>query len=140
MQAVIQREVILLMLDLFTSHIPAPNLHSSARYQLMRQAEALLLDSLDRPWTVHELCTELHVSERTLRYGFQERFGMGPAAYLKAHRLNGARRQLKASIAKQVTVTDVAIQWGFWHMGQFAKDYKKMFGELPSETLGRSPL
>ncbi|MCK5375915.1 MAG: helix-turn-helix domain-containing protein, partial [Acidobacteria bacterium] len=32
-------------------------------------------------------------------------------------------------------VTDVANNWGFWHMGQFAADYRKMFGELPSQTL-----
>jgi hypothetical protein len=30
---------------------------------------------------------------------------------------------------------EVFKQWGFWHMGQFAKDYKFMFGQLPSETL-----
>jgi len=35
-------------------------------------------------------------------------------------------------------VADVANRHGFWHMGQFAKDYRKTFGELPSETLKRS--
>ena len=33
------------------------------------------------------------------------------------------------------SVADAANEWGFWHMGQFAKDYRRMFGELPSETL-----
>jgi len=33
--------------------------------------------------------------------------------------------------------TDVAIRWRFWHMGQFAKDYKLMFGELLSKTLSQ---
>ena len=31
--------------------------------------------------------------------------------------------------------TEVEKQWGFWHMGQVTKDYKNMFGELPSATL-----
>ncbi|HEY9641455.1 MAG TPA: helix-turn-helix domain-containing protein, partial [Coleofasciculaceae cyanobacterium] len=97
-----------------------------------------IMENLDRPWTVHDLCTKLHVSERTLRYGFQESFGMSPMAYLKIQRLNEVRRQLKASVANQTTVTAVAIRWGFWHMGQFAKDYKKMFAESPSETLRKS--
>ena len=30
---------------------------------------------------------------------------------------------------------DSANNWGFWHMGQFAKDYRRLFGELPSKTL-----
>jgi hypothetical protein len=34
-------------------------------------------------------------------------------------------------------VSDVANSWGFWHMGQFAADYRAMFGELSSSTLNR---
>ncbi|GAG76698.1 unnamed protein product, partial [marine sediment metagenome] len=26
---------------------------------------------------------------------------------------------------------------GFWHMGQFAADYRRIYGKLPSETLNR---
>ena len=32
-------------------------------------------------------------------------------------------------------ILNIANDWGFWHMGQFAADYKSLFGELPSETL-----
>jgi AraC family ethanolamine operon transcriptional activator len=134
MQSFIRQGVISLMLNTL-SHQTSPTLGPSSRCQLTKQAETMLMEHLDRPWTIHDLCTELHVSERTLRYGFQECFGMAPITYLKIQRLNGARRQLRVSTAGQITVTDVAIQWGFWHMGQFAKDYKKMFGESPSETL-----
>lgn len=134
-QAFIRKKAITLMLNLLTPKTDGPALHASSRHQVMKQAESLMLENLDRPLTIHDLCMELHVSERTLRYGFQECFGMNPVAYCRAHRLNGVRRQLKAVTADQTTVTDVAIQWGFWHMGQFSKDYKKMFDESPSETL-----
>jgi AraC family ethanolamine operon transcriptional activator len=139
MQTLIQQKALYLMLNLLTPDSQVPVLHPGSRFQLMKQAEDMIVANLDRPLTVHDLCTELHVSERTLRYGFQEYFGMAPMAYLKVQRLNGARRQLKISTAEQTTVTDVALQWGFWHMGQFSKDYKKMFGESPSETLRYSP-
>ncbi|NOR23809.1 MAG: helix-turn-helix domain-containing protein [Desulforhopalus sp.] len=36
-------------------------------------------------------------------------------------------------------VIDVSNVWGFWHMGQFAADYRNLFGELPSETLQKVP-
>jgi len=32
-------------------------------------------------------------------------------------------------------VKQVAYAHGFWHLGQFAHDYKRLFGESPSETL-----
>ncbi len=33
------------------------------------------------------------------------------------------------------TVTDIAMKYSFFHLGQFAVDYRKIFGESPSETL-----
>jgi AraC family ethanolamine operon transcriptional activator len=36
------------------------------------------------------------------------------------------------------SVAVVAANWGFWHPGQFAKDYKQLFGENPSETVKRT--
>jgi AraC family transcriptional regulator, ethanolamine operon transcriptional activator len=56
-------------------------------------------------------------------------------AYLKIQRLNGVRRTLRDSDSEITTVMQVAHQWGFWSAGHFSKDYKEMFGELPSETL-----
>jgi len=35
-------------------------------------------------------------------------------------------------------VQDIAARWGFWHLSHFANDYRRMFGELPSETLRSS--
>jgi AraC family ethanolamine operon transcriptional activator len=76
-------------------------------------------------------------SERTLRRGFRERFGVSPKAYLLAQRLIDVRRTLRTADPDATLVADVANRFGFWHMGQFAADYRKHFGELPSQTLGR---
>ena len=83
--------------------------------------------------TVADLCVLTGASERTLQTGFKERLGVSPKTFINAVRLNGARRELQTA----ARVGDVANQWGFWHMGQFAADYRKMFLELPSETLNR---
>lgn len=58
---------------------------------------------------------------------------MAPATYLRALRLNGVRRDLRGRAAD--SVQDVAAAWGFWHLSQFATDYRRMFGARPSETL-----
>jgi AraC family ethanolamine operon transcriptional activator len=36
-------------------------------------------------------------------------------------------------------VQDVAAAWGFWHLSQFATDYRKLFGTRPSDTLKAAP-
>lgn len=86
---------------------------------------------------VGDLCRETGVPWRTLDRAFRERFGMGPKAYLTRRRLGGVREALAAG-PNDLRIADIANAWGFWHMGQFARDYKRLFGELPSETLRHS--
>ena len=90
----------------------------------------------DRPIAVPELCRAIRLSRRTLEYAFREHVGLSPRAYLAALRLDGVRRELVPS-EPPIRIADVANRWGFWHLGQFAADYRRQFGELPSETLRR---
>jgi AraC family transcriptional regulator, ethanolamine operon transcriptional activator len=105
----------------------------SRRRWIVAQARDYVLAHRLRPVGVPELCEQLHVSRRTLQYCFQDVLGMAPATYLRALRLNGARRDLCGRAAG--SVQDVAAAWGFWHLSQFATDYRRMFGMRPSEAL-----
>jgi AraC family ethanolamine operon transcriptional activator len=94
------------------------------------------LAHIDEPVTVADLCTALKISRRTLQYSFQAVLNVNPVAWLRATRMNGVRRSLKAARHDpRATVSDLAARWGFWHLSAFAADYKLMFGELPSQTL-----
>jgi AraC family ethanolamine operon transcriptional activator len=90
---------------------------------------------LGEPLSLLDLCRELGVSERTLHYAFQEVRGLSPMAYFRAIRLNAVRQELKAAAANMATVHEIAQRWGFWHTGEFAAAYRRLFGELPSQTL-----
>ncbi|MEM5437961.1 helix-turn-helix domain-containing protein [Paraburkholderia diazotrophica] len=105
------------------------------RQWIVSSARDYVLANRERPVSVPELCEHLHVSRRTLQYCFQDVLGLAPANYLRAIRLNGARRDLCDAAPGERTVQDVAAAWGFWHLSQFATDYRKLFGLLPSDTL-----
>ena len=108
----------------------------SDKCQAVRRAEAYLLEHLDWPVTVREICEAAGVCVRTLELGFLEVFGMSPKAYITVLRLNGIRRDmLKAEPG--ALVSDYAAKWGFFHFSRFAADYRRFFGESPSETLAR---
>ncbi len=107
------------------------------RDRAVNKAVHCIRDSGHVPLAMSDLCRMAKASERTLEYGFRERFGMTPKSYLLKYRLNGVHRQLRAAHPAKTKIVDWANQWGFWHMGQFAADYRKLFGELPSETLKR---
>jgi AraC family ethanolamine operon transcriptional activator len=103
---------------------------------LARRAEAWLRENLAEPPTIATLCGAVNASERTLHEAFREHLGTTPKAYVKALRLNAARRDLLRGGAR-TRVTDVALDWGFLHFGWFSQDYRRLFGETPSQTLHR---
>jgi AraC family transcriptional regulator, ethanolamine operon transcriptional activator len=104
------------------------------RARVIKAALAAIGDHPEDILTVSDLCRIAKASERTLDYAFTERFGLSPALYMKARRLNGARNDLCREHEPSVKIADVANKWGFWHLGQFARDYRGWFGELPSDT------
>jgi transcriptional regulator GlxA family with amidase domain len=85
-----------------------------------------------------ELCSIANVSERTLQYAFQDIMGMSPLTYLHRLLLHRARDELRKAEIGATTVTDIAMNWGFWHFGDFSRAYKNCFDEKPSSTLKRA--
>ena len=88
-----------------------------------------------KPITVLELSKVSGAGVRTLEYAFRDYFDVTPKTYLKSRRLIAVRRELRRSPNTDALIHEVAGRWGFWHMGQFAADYRSFFGELPSETM-----
>ncbi len=110
-----------------------------ARNHAIKHVKDYLSEFPNEPITVNELCKIAKVSIRTLQYAFLEHYGVTPKTYLKYLRLNNVRRELWLSDSNLTKVNDVSNLCGFWHMGQFAADYRNLFGELPSETLQKVP-
>lgn len=125
---------LLAMLD--TSEVDSAVSHSFMRRQrIVAKARDFVLGHCDQVITVPDLCEHLHVSRRTLQYCFEDVLGISPMQYLRVIRLNGARRHLRENLSDSRTVRDVAADWGFWHFSQFSSDYRKLFGQSPSESL-----
>jgi AraC family ethanolamine operon transcriptional activator len=87
------------------------------------------------PYGLAELCRIAGASERTLQYAFKERYGIAPNVYVKRCNLNSVRQFLLRADPEKANVNDIAMGLGFFHQGQFADDYRKLFAELPSTTL-----
>lgn len=105
--------------------------------QIVRRAREFALSRIDEPLQIIDVCRALRVSRRLLQYSFQDVLDINPVNYLRLLRLNGARRDLINSGEKPVNVQTVLARWGFWHGSRFSAEYKKMYNELPSETLRR---
>jgi AraC-like DNA-binding protein len=106
--------------------------------QIIKAVEAHVLAHVGERLYVTDMCKAAGVSERTLQYAFREILGMAPIAYLRRLRLHRVHEALRTATYGSTTVSTEALNWGFWHFGEFSRAYKVCFGELPSETLKRS--
>lgn len=89
--------------------------------------------------TLKHISQDLHMSERTIRQGFNSLFGMNPKKYLINYRLGKVHNELIKSDIGKVTVQEVSNAHGFYHAGHFYKKYREMFRESPLDTLQRKP-
>ena len=85
-------------------------------------------------FTMGDLAVVAGISSRQLQNLFHERFGMSPMTYVRQTRLDGVRAELQRG-GDGTKVGDVAFNWGFNHLGRFAQNYERKFGETPSQTL-----
>ena len=107
------------------------------RLSTLKKAEEYILNNITEPITVYKLALNLKVSERTLLYAFKDRFDIGPKTFMKFLKLNHLHIRLH-QLKNKLPIASIARDSGFWHLGQLYKDYKNLFGELPSETLKKN--
>jgi AraC family ethanolamine operon transcriptional activator len=132
-------DVILEWIDALPAHGDMNDLRTISMRKAVvdRACEWMLQTSDDQALSMLEICKRVGVSRRKLNYCFQEILGMSPMKYQRITRLNRTQQALKQAQTGE-SVFDIASRWGFWHMGQFSQDYKRLFGELPSTTLRAS--
>lgn len=103
----------------------------------VKRAEGYLLAHAAEPFTMRDVATHLGISLRTLYQGFERYRHISPKTFLRNARLDGVRAELIATREenKRDTVTQIAMSWGFTHLGHFTKSYFTKFNEFPSATL-----
>jgi AraC-like DNA-binding protein len=112
-----------------------PRISTYDHPRVLRHALEHLHEHAGRPVYALDLCASANVSERTLRTVFREYFGMGPMHYLKLRRFQQVRRALCTDSHGASSVKAIALTHGFWELGRFAVEYRRLFGESPAETL-----
>jgi AraC-like DNA-binding protein len=85
--------------------------------------------------SIADLCRASAVSERRVRSAFLDVTDMAPNRYFRLRALTDARTLLGRAQRDSTSVTDVAYELGIYHLSHFARDYRALFDESPSDTL-----
>jgi AraC-like DNA-binding protein len=102
----------------------------------IKKATCFIDANLDLPIRLADLIAASGLAGRSLFKQFSDFVGTPPMAYVKARRLERIREELLRGETDSVTAS--ALRWGITHLGRFAGEYFRMFGELPSATLNRA--
>jgi AraC-like DNA-binding protein len=139
----LQSQILLSIFNIMTSDF---NTIKSAMHDLVSRKKSHALQLIinyikvnnDQKIQIKTLCKLAQISERTLQYLFKQELGITPKAYIKGQKFYSIHKELRSSNRFNIEITDIANKYDFWHMGQFAADYYKIYKELPSVTLKNS--
>ncbi len=115
--------------------------HSSApaKRRVLERIRTHIQQTGKYPLTTSELCQIAYVSRRTLQYSFEHELGVSPIQYLRDCRLNEIRRILLTREG-ELLISDLAMEFGFYHISTFNEHYKQLFSETPTQTRQRAAM
>ncbi|WP_407187932.1 AraC family transcriptional regulator [Bradyrhizobium centrosematis] len=102
----------------------------------LRAARDHLADNAGEPLDLAQLACASGIGIRALQLGFRRHFGLSISQMLLDMRLAGLHARL-AQASPDASITDIAFDLGFTHLGRMAGAYREKFGETPSATLRR---
>src|SRR6185437_14942030 len=107
----------------------------SVQPRAVRRALEAMQANVGHRWTIQELAAIAGTSGRTLQRQFLVFLGKTPHAALRDIGFEQARRELLLGLPGKIM--DVAARCGFPHVGRFAVEYRRRYGETPSQTVKR---
>ncbi|MDX8530818.1 helix-turn-helix domain-containing protein [Mesorhizobium sp. VK25A] len=112
---------------------------------MARQLQTISMAKIDRfieenqhkPVGLQEMCDKTGLALRTVETIVRSRTDMSPLDYLRRRRFARAYRSLRYP-RDNTTVTHVALDNGFLHLGRFSIQYRELYGESPITTLRKA--
>ena len=136
-----EAEILSLFLDAFADgcdqRLPSGGLRLKKRFQRLRQVREFIEAHFHQTLPMETLCRATGFSKRGLELLFQDLLDVTPTTYLRQLRLHKARQSLRQAPPQAGLVKKIAFACGFTHLGRFAQDYRRQFGESPVDTLSR---
>jgi AraC family ethanolamine operon transcriptional activator len=128
----VESKLVDLLINCFANALPSKSEEDWTHQKFVKVID-YIHENLGDLTSINQVCEHTNVPERTVRRLVQKRYNLSPKNYLNKLRLNEVRKGLKKN-HEYSSVLQVASEYNYWHMGQFTRDYKVLFGELPSET------
>lgn len=100
----------------------------------LQRAYEYMQANLQEDISLDDIARHSGSSVRSLSRMCRLQYGTSPMQLLRDMRLDKIRLEL-ANAPADASVSEIALHWGYAHLGRFAAAYRQRFGEAPSQTL-----
>jgi AraC-like DNA-binding protein len=136
----VEQELLRLLINCLPADAALENLSTRRQHaRIMAKFEDALTGYIESQVTVSQLAAAVGVPEHTLMRCCAQTLGMNPSRYLRLRRLNLVRSELRRADPATASIKEIAQRFQFFEPKRFAGAYRRLFGELPSTTLGALP-
>ena len=115
---------------IITRHLTKQNNRARDFPKVFMQLEQALRQNLSQPWTVEEMAAIAGMGATLFNEKVKNYTGFTPLNYLINIRISEAIKLLKK---KDIAITDIALDTGFYSSQHFSTTFKKFTGYTPSE-------
>ena len=102
--------------------------------KFLKNVEMLIDANPEIYFSIHEIANKVNTTPRNLQLIFRKHRNYTPMQFLKERKLHKARLAILNSNG-EFLIKRIAYNSGFTNMSSFSKDYRNLFGELPSQTI-----
>lgn len=113
-----------------------PYLDNEVQAQKLRTAKDILMNNLQNPPSIKELCEQTDLSEYHLKEGFKKIYGNTVYGYILDKKLEIGKEKLMAGNLK---VKDIAFEIGYENPSHFIAAFKKKYGITPKQFTKEIP-
>ncbi|WP_460415535.1 AraC family transcriptional regulator [Pseudomonas sp. microsymbiont 2] len=121
------------LLTLMSTNVNMEALGGASLERILEHIERNLKLELTAEGLAEKACMSL----RSLYALFDRHLGTTPKQYIRERKLERVRQCLVDPSCQVRSVTELALDHGFLHLGRFSEIYRQRFGELPSQTFRR---
>jgi len=97
---------------------------------IIKEIHAMLIENLERRYTVEELSQMYSVNQTTLKTTFKSCYGQPIATYLKEYRIKRACELLSKT---SLPISEIASRVGYENQSKFTQAFKTIVGSLPKD-------
>ena len=106
----------------------------SSDVKFLKNVEMLIDANPEIYFSIHEIANKVNTTPRNLQLIFRKHRNYTPMQFLKERKLHKARVAILNSNGESL-IKQIAFNSGFTNMSSFSRDYRNLFGELPSRTV-----